>query len=427
MKLKILLIVFYILPISLFTQQIKQGESLNKIAAVVGDQIITKAEVLAEINLMKQYGKKDQSDDELYELALKTIIDQNLLITKAIEDSIEVSSEELEMAWENALNNLISRYGSQKRVEDIYGKTINRLKYEYSDQIKKNLLAQKLQQRTFAEINATNSEVAEFYDKYKDSLEIVPQKVSVYHIVKYISTDINKKSEIYKLAKNVRDSILNGADFGEMAKIYSNDPATKNEGGNLGWFNKGMLVPEFESAAFSLQEDQLSLPIETPFGFHIIQTLEKKEDAINTRHIVFSIQTTEDDKEKTMAFLNDIKKQAMENNNFEDLAKKFSEDKDTKGFGGFIGNLRYKDIPDAIAEVLKNMDVGEISDPIPYNMDPNKPAYHIVYKKKMIEEHIPNLDDDFEIISQLANQEKKQRYLKEFIEKLREELFWEKY
>lgn len=110
----------------------------------------------------------------------------------------------------------------------------------------------------------------------------------------------------------VRDSILKGdLNFDIAAKRYSADLATKNDGGNLGWFNKGKLVPEFENAAFQLQEDELSLPVETPFGFHIIQTLEKKENSINTRHIVFSIKTTQEDNDKVKELLIEIKRKLI--------------------------------------------------------------------------------------------------------------------
>ena len=206
----------------------------------------------------------------------------------------------------------------------------------------------------------------------------------MFHIVKNVSSNENKKEQTIELARLVRDSILKGElEFEIATKRYSADVATKNDGGNLGWFNKGKLVPEFENAAFRLQQGELSLPIETPFGYHIIQTLEKKESSINTRHIVFSIKTTDEDNLKAKEFLVSLKEQVENGTSFEELAKKFSDDKETKGYGGLIGKLSTNNIPANIKETLNNMKKEEVSEPLPYNADPTKTSYHIIYKKRI--------------------------------------------
>ncbi|TNE33729.1 hypothetical protein EP342_03560 [bacterium] len=423
------ILLFLILITTSTFAQIKEGESLNGIAAVVGKQVITKAEVDAEVMSYKQMDETIKfSDTELYDKVLDNLINQNLMVTKALEDSIAISDDELNTAWENALNNLTRRYGSEKRIEDVYGKSISRLKFEYSDQIRKNLLVQKLQQQEFMDVKATPSEVEIFYNEYKDSLETIPQRIEIYHIVKNVSSDTDKKEQTLQLATLVRDSILKGEiTFEEAAKRYSADAATKNDGGNLGWFNKGKLVPEFENAAFKLQKGELSLPVETPFGFHIIQTLEKKDNSINTRHIVFSVKTTEEDNQKAKDFLLDMKKQFENGTPFEKLARNFSDDKETKGFGGLIGKLTIGNIPPSIRNTIDSLKVGEVSEPLPYNADPTKTAFHIIYKKKVIEPHKPSLEDDYEMLQNFASNKKRQELMQDYFVKLREEIYWKKY
>lgn len=409
--------------------QIREGEKLNGIAAVVGKQLITDAEVRAEVMTFQQMEPNNGfSDSELYDKVLDNLINQNLMVTKALEDSISISDDDLNNAWETALNNLVRRYGSEKRIEDVYGKSLNRLRFEYSDQIRKNLLIQKLQQKEFMDVKAGPSEVEQFYENYKDSIETIPQRIEIYHIVKNVSSNKGKKEQTLQLARMVRDSILKGdLNFDIAAKRYSADLATKNDGGNLGWFNKGKLVPEFENAAFQLQEDELSLPVETPFGFHIIQTLEKKENSINTRHIVFSIKTTQEDNDKVKELLIEIKKKVDNGESFEKLAKLYSDDKETKGFGGLIGKLTIENIPASIRSTIENMKEGEVSSPIPYNADPTKTAFHIIYKKRIIASHKPSLEEDYELLQNYASNKKRQDAMKNYFEKLREEIYWKRY
>jgi len=424
---KILFLIFVLSYLG--NAQIKEGEKLNGIAAVVGKQLITDAEVRAEVMTFKQMEPSNTfSDDELYEKVLDNLINQNLMVTKALEDSISISDEDLNTAWETALNNLVRRYGSEKRIEDVYGKSINRLKFEYSDQIRKNLLIQKLQQQEFMDVKAGPSEVEKFYNDYKDSIETIPQRIEIFHIVKNVSSNVGKKEQTLQLARQVRDSILKGElDFEEAAKRYSADVATKSDGGNLGWFNKGKLVPEFENAAFQLQEDELSLPVETPFGFHIIQTLEKKESSINTRHIVFSVKTTEEDNTKVKDFLLDLKKKVEEGESFEKLARIHSDDKETKGFGGLIGKLTTDNIPANIRTNIEVMKEGEVSEPMAFNADPTKTAFHIILKKRVIASHKPSLEEDYELLQNYASNKKRQDSMKDYFIKLRDEIYWKRY
>jgi peptidyl-prolyl cis-trans isomerase SurA len=429
MKIKNLIVIVFICSIVTTFSQIKEGETLNSIAAVVGKEVITNAEVQAEVMTFQQMEQNSGlTTQELYDKVLNNLINQNLMVTKALEDSISVTDQELDDAWDNALGNLVRRYGSEQRIEDVYGKSMNRLKFEYSDQIRKNLLVQKLQQKEFSNVKVGPSEIEAFFNEYKDSMETIPKRIEVYHIVKNVSSDSDKIEETLNLAKQVRDSILKGEITFEYAALtYSADAATKNDGGKLGWFNKGKLVPEFENAAFKLQTGELSLPVKSPFGYHIIQTIEKKDNSINTKHIVFSIKATEEDNLKTKDFLLDLKKRVENGESFEELAKIYSDDKETKGFGGLIGKLTMNSIPPNIKNSIESMGDGEVSEPMAYNADPTKTAYHIIYKKRVIGSHQPSIEEDYELIKQYATNKKQQEKMKEFFEQLREEIFWKKY
>lgn len=233
------------------------------------------------------------------------------------------------------------------------------------------------------------------------------------------------KQNLFDLALKIRDSILTGGDFADFAKRYSGDPGTANEGGELGWFNKGKLFPEFENAAFKLTTGELSQPIETPFGFHLIQTIEKKPDAIKTRHILFKFGDSEEGSQKAIEFLKDMRKKISEGAAFDSLAKLYSDDKDTRSFGGFLGNISTEELPDNIKDIVLKMKEGETSEPIVYKNEPNNKSYHILYKKKTLESRYATLENDPKEIEMMATENKKRILYENWLKDLRKELYWE--
>lgn len=408
------------------TAQLNEGQSLDKIVAIVGNEIIMQSDIETSILMMaSQNPSVDTKSEELRKRILDNLIDEKLMITKAIEDSITVSNEEVEQRLDFLIQSRVQQVGSEKRLEDIYGMSISRLKYEYRDMVKKQMLAQKLQQTKFGEINVSPAEVEEFYKEYKDSLPQIPEQVDIYHIVKNIESDATAKEDAAKLAQRVRDSIVAGGDFAEFAKRHSDDPNTREDGGDLGWFDKGKLYPDFEQAAFALQEDETSLPVETPFGIHIIQTLEKKPNSIHCRHILFKIGQTTDDRENAKNFLLDIKKKVEEGKSFEEFARKHSDDKDTRGFGGSLGKVPLTQLPESVRNTVMELPEGGVTEPMPYNADPTKPAYHIMYKKKYFPEHEASFEDDYKQIELMAKNLKQQELFAKWLEELREEMYWE--
>ncbi len=426
--------VLFVLLISLWSnvsiaQTPEEGDTLDKIAAIVGDEIVMQSEVKTQILMMAQQNPNINIEDkDLYDKILDEIIAQKLIITKAIEDSVVVTDDEVEQRWDYFLQSVVSQYGSEKRVEQVYQMSIGGIKNEYSEQIRKSLLAQKLTQQKFMNIKVTPREVEDFYNQYKDSLPEVPLKIEVSHIVKNVTASNTAKDDALNKAKLIRDSILSGqSTFADMALRHSDDPGTREDGGDLGWFDKGKLVPEFEKAAFQLQEGQISLPVESPFGYHLIQTIEKKPDAINTRHILIKLDESNDDRDAAIKFLQELKKEVVENGkDFTILAKQFSDDKDTRGFGGVLGSFALEELPPNLSSLLNNMKVGEISDPAPYMADPSKQAYHIVMKKRVIDAHKPNLKTDFDELEKRAKIKKQMESRLEWIQKLKKELYWEK-
>lgn len=431
------LVIFGIIFLQFITvanSQLIRGSSIDRVVAVVGKELVLQSDIDQNMAMLIQSNPKVTFEDkELRKKVLDNLINEKLMVLKAYEDSIDVSDDEVNQRWNEFLNGMVRQYGSEKRVEDVLGKSINRAKYEYSDLIKQRLLVDKMTQTKFASINISRKEVDDFYEMYKDSVRNVPPKLALYHIVKNVKVSNDVKQETFELAMRVRDSIINSSitgsnvdeKFSEFAKRYSGDPGSAADGGNLGWFDKGKLFPEFEKAAFLLQKGEISMPVETPFGYHIIQTLDKKKDALNTKHILFKIGLSENNTKETIDSLNELRARHKNGENFEELAKKHSDDNDTKGFGGFLGKLQLDEMPPNIKEAITAIELGQTSEPMPYGGDPMKPSYHIIYKKEYIPEHKMNLQDDYKSIEQLALVQKRQKLMAEWVLQLRKELYWE--
>lgn len=403
-----------------------EGSSLDRIAAIVGDEIIMQSDVDGQLYYMSQYDKTiDVNDKVAKSKILESMIDQLLMVNKAKLDSVQISEEEVNQRMEVHLASEVQRFGSEKRVEQVYGMSLPRIKNDIREKIKQNLLVTNLLQLKFVDIKSSQKEVEEFYESKQDSLPMLPPAIELYHIVKIVKANTDQKKSTYDLSRKVRDSILAGGNFADFAKRYSSDPGTVNSGGELGWFEKGKLFPEFEKAAFNLSTGELSMPVETPYGFHIIQTLEKKPDAINTRHILFKIGQADSDVDDAINTLKDIKKRVEAGESFQTLAKELSDDKETRGFGGLIGKLPVSDLPEPVRLLADSLKEGGVSDPLAYKNDPTEPSYHIVYIKKFIKEHKANLNDDYREIELMSNEYKKRRLYADWLVQLRKELYWE--
>ena len=432
-QLKTILILLFVINIEFWSGslsaavlQLRSGETIDMIVAIVGNEIIMKSTLEGEIMLMAERDKSiDITDKKLRQSVLDELINRKILITKAEEDSITVSDDIVEERWEIYKNDLLNYFGSIERIEAVYKKSINRLKLEVRDEIKKMLLAQQLENQHFGNVVATDKDVEEFYSVYRDSLPNVPEQMELYHIVRYIYPDTTSKLNTYTFAKNVRDSIINKTlTFEQAVEKYSMDYGSSKSGGDLGWVSKGKFVQEFERAAFLLQPDEISLPVESPFGFHIIQTLEKAKDSIHTRHILFKVIQSDNDVGKVKSLLDSLKSVATDEN-FSKLAMEFSEEKEAKGFGGGLGKFTINEYPPSIVEAVKGLKDGEISDPAMYQIDPTKPGMNIVYRKATIPEHKPNIEQDYNFLKRYALEFKKLKLKKEWLNKLRQEIYWE--
>jgi peptidyl-prolyl cis-trans isomerase SurA len=417
----------------LFAQQIpiKAGESFDKILAVVGDEIVLRSDVMTQAYMTAQQNPRIKADDpDVQKRILDAMINEKLLVIKAQEDSIKVGEEEVNERLEYQINAMRQQFGSEKRIEDVYGMSIAKIRREFREDIRKQMMAERLSQQKFSAIKVTAKDVEEFYTQYRDSLPKTPAQVEMYQIVRNVTASQDAREKAYNFAMRLRDSLTKpGANFGDFARRYSKDPGSAAQGGDLGFFNKGSLMPEYEKSSYSMQAGEISLPIETPFGYHIIQLIEKRSNSVNTRHILLKLDEGQEDNDRARKTLDSIRTLAIKGTyTFEDLAKGFSDDQDSRAFGGAIGGVALVEaskLPPDLKKVLDKLPDGAITEPLPYFGDRTKKAFHIVLKKKTYPEHGMTLADDFKRIESFAVNKKRGIEYEKWIQTLRKTIYWE--
>jgi peptidyl-prolyl cis-trans isomerase SurA len=402
-----------------------QPQVVDRIVAIVGKEPVLLSDLNAQIELYTFTNRIDPSTPGLKEQVLDAMINEKLILSKALDDTtITVSEEEVSNELDGQIAQRVQQFGSEKRVEEAFGMPISRLKREYRDGMKKQILAAKWWEAKKATITTSRREVEEFYNQFKDSLPHVPDELELYHIFMVPKISQSGKQALRALAVSVLDSIQHGGDFAEFAKRYSDDPGTKASGGDLGFVRRGEFFTEFEEAVFTLKPQQYSDIIETPIGFHIIQLLERRGEQVHPRHILFKFKRDASEADSTIALLKTLKDSTLKGANFSDLAKRYSEDKESASLGGLLGILPISQFDKSVSDAVKDLKAGDISDPVEVVGAKNK-GYQIIYVKNRIADHEMSLATDWNRLEQLATTYKRNIEYQTWIKKLRTEIHWE--
>ncbi|KAF0139586.1 MAG: Parvulin-like peptidyl-prolyl isomerase [Stygiobacter sp.] len=402
------------------------AQVLDKVIAVVDNEIILKSELEFRVNMEATQRNMNPADSTLRRAILNSLIEEKLMYAQAEMDTIKVTDEQVTQQLEYQINYFIQQYGSREKLEQVYGMPIEKIKRSLQEDTRKNIMAQMLQQKKFGQVESSRKEVEEFFSTIKDSLPIVQQKFHIYHIFQNPKTGERIKQKARDFAKSLLDSIKGGKDFAELAKKYSDDPGSQANGGDLGFQKRGVLVPEFEATAYALAPNQLSNVVESPFGFHIIQMIERRGDAIHARHILIKIKADDEADLRSIEFLNDIRDSIVRKvNTFDYYAKKYSDDKENARFGGEIGTFESSQLDKGLTDVVYKLKEGDLSYPKRIEIDRTTYGYHIVKLAERIPEHKANLDLDYPEIKRLSDYAKKQKLYAKWMKEIKEKIYWE--
>jgi peptidyl-prolyl cis-trans isomerase SurA len=359
-------------------------------------------------------------------LLLEQLLFQNLLLTQADIDSVEIGDAQINAELENRIKYFERLLGGRERLEQEYGKSIVEIKDEFYEQIEDKLRAQTVQQGITKDIQVTPGQVKAYYHSlHKDSIPYVNAQVEMAHVIIKPKVDPSEKERLKKELNDYRKQILDGTyKFGAIAGLISQDPETAKKGGEVGFVRRGMLVPEFDAAAFSLKGGEITEPFESQFGIHMMQLIERRGDEYNCRHILLVPKVSESEKRKVISKLdsvvNLIKNGTM---TFEEAASKYSEDDETKYNGGVVLNPQSgeKKIPvnemDAPTFMMIDaMKIGEISKPAQYESPERETYFRIVKLNNRFAPHIATLDTDYDMVKKAAQFDAEDKALEKWVQ-----------
>ncbi|GAB2951056.1 peptidylprolyl isomerase [Hymenobacter coalescens] len=407
---------------------------VDGIIVKVDNQIVLRSDLDAIYQQQVQQAEGKPLPPDLQCKILQSLTLNKLLLAKAETDSVVVTDEQVTGELNRRMNYFIQQIGSEKRLEEYYNKPLRQIKEELRGQVKEQLLQQKMQDQISGKVTVTPREVRQFFSKIpKDSLPYYSTEVEVGQIVKLAKPDPKAEQAVVAKMNDLRAQILAGADFAELARQNSEDPVSAKDGGNLGFFKRKELVPEYEAAALRLQPGGLSPIVKSQFGYHLIQLIEKKGDSYNTRHILMKPAAGGADVDLATNELNRLRTRILADSlTFAKAAKDNSEDKESSGNGGLLQNRRdgssylpLDQLDPAIFFTIDTMKVGSISKPLPYRTDDGKDAVRIIWLKSNTPPHQANLKDDYQKISTAALNQKKNKALDEWFLRNRGTVFIE--
>ena len=342
---------------------------------------------------------------------LNRLMMNKLMVAKAEIDSLIVTDSEVDQNTSQRMGVILQNYGnSAEELERQYGKTMEQIKVELRDQIREQLLANEMSKKVTRGIEITPAEVKKFFNKIpSDSVPYYDAGAVIAQIVREAKVSSQQKEEAKARLEDLRNRLLNGENFNELAKKYSEDPSAQANGGEMGYVGRGAMVPEFEAMAFKMRKGEISHPFESPFGFHVMQLIDRRGNEYNSRHILIFAIPSEKDKEKAGLFLDSIRRKIMKDSlKWDYAARTYSDDTETKGHSGYFTDpdggmgVSLKSIDPAVYLAIDTMKVGHISKPLPYRTDRQKEAMRILYFKSKIPPHQANLKDDWHRIQSAA-------------------------
>ncbi|WP_425390065.1 peptidylprolyl isomerase [Ekhidna sp.] len=430
MRLRFLTISVALLFSSLSIAQTKEVV-IDKIIAKVDDYILLKSELERAYLDFLSRGQMRGSNAKC-EILQQLVVNKMLMAQSEI-DSIYVLDAEVNNNLDRRMSVMAQQFGGEEAIEKAYGKSIDQIREEIFDNIKEQLTIQRMQSELTAGLKVTPAEVKKFFKNIpQDSLPYFSTEVSVAQIVKEAEPGKDQKEKVRKLLLDIRSQIESGISFEVLAKKYSQDPGSAANGGQLGFYSRGELAPEYEATALSLKPGETSMPVETQFGFHLIQLQEKRGNTYRSRHILITPQPNQKDYERTEKYLDSLRNVILlDSMSFQAAAKEYSDDQTTSSAGGFFqdetGALRVsaEQLDPNIFFTIDTMKIGNITKPIRYQKEDGSYAFRIIYYKNKIAPHQANLDVDYQKIAAAALAQKKNKKISDWFEKARGNVYIE--
>ncbi|MHC1733713.1 MAG: peptidylprolyl isomerase [Bacteroidales bacterium] len=412
--------------LAIFAGQGAAGQQVvESVVAVVGNEVVYLSEIEGQVVQLK--AERDPTPvDQLRCRIFEDQLIQKLFLDQARIDSIEVSPESVESDLNGRLTEYIRRAGSEQALESYFNKSMTEIRKDLREMLTNQYIVQETQGTIAQDITVTPDEVKKYFNSIpRDSLPLMPRKVQLSMISVEPPDMESSKAEVRQRLLDLRSQIINGKSFSALAVLYSEDPGSAPRGGELGFNTRGELAKPYAEAAWSLKQGVVSKIVETEFGFHIIQLVERKGDMVNSRHILMKPKLTPEQTEWAILKLDSIAALVRTDSlTFAQAAMRYSSDKTTRANGGKLVSqnpservnwLTLDELSREVNLVVRNMKLGEISEPFRTTDAKGNNIYCIVRLDEEVPAHNVNMKDDYNFLAEAALRDKQGKMYEDWI------------
>jgi peptidyl-prolyl cis-trans isomerase SurA len=401
----------FLMPFLVFAQQ---EQLIDGVAAVVGNEIVMVSDIEQYVqNYVIQNRLNIRNNPEMFKKlereVLDKLIEQKIMLTKADEDTIKADDREVDRRVDEHINYLIQQVGTEEKLEEAFQMPIKKIRRNLRTDVADRIKIETLRRQKFSGVKITRQEVETFFKDFQDSIPQLKETVDISHILKQVKAGQSSSEAALAKIKKIKAELDAGADFATLASKYSEDPASAQHGGDLGFTKRGDFVREYEETAYALDEGQISDIVQTQFGYHIIKLVERRGEQIRTSHILIRLTPSEDDEKAVIAELKRIRQEILDGAPFDSMALKYSDDENVKEDKGHLGLWEVDNLAlPAFKQVVKTLQPGEISEPFKTEF-----GYHILKLNSREDARNLSLDTDWEKIQQMAlNHKIENEYMK---------------
>jgi len=406
-----------------------QGVSLNKVIAKIDNYYVLRSDLEETI---QSYAGQNQPAPPKCQV-LESLVVNKMMLAKAEIDSVVVDDKSVDNQLDSRMSYMIQQFGSEKNIVEAYGKSLELLKSELRIQVKDQLIVQKMQAKITNDVKVTPRDVKKFFEGIpRDSLPFMPAEVEIGQVVRFAKATKEQKEVLRQRLLDIKKRVEKGEDFATLAKEFSEDVGSGQNGGDLGFAKRGAMVAPFEGAALKLKPNEMSDVVESEFGFHLIKMIESRGAEYHARHILLRPDYNRLDLAGPTHFLDSLRNLIVADTlKFAKAAKDFSEDKNTADAGGLLrdpqsGSSRLAMDPTmeyTLFAMLDTMKVGSFSAPLPYRTEDGKSAMRLLYFKSKAPAHTANYTLDFEKLQNIVTANKKNRAIDDWFRKSVSDVF----
>ena len=397
---------------------------LDGLVAIVGNNMVLHSDVLQQSQILAASQKinpikRPYLFEKIYTETVENIINQYVVLDVAEKDTnLIISDDEVDRALDQRINEFVAQAGSIELFEEGVGMSLRQIKSDYWREIRNMLFIERYKFSKLQNIDVSRVEVNDFYINYKDSIPSVLKNYTFSIVIIPFVSGKSSKNKVYTFLDSLRNLVVvGGVSFDSLAKIHSQDPGSSVSGGNLGFTSRGTLVQAYEEAAYSLRPGELSFPIRSRFGYHLIRLLDRRGEEISSQHILKFIPFSNEDKSLALMKSQSIYQQT--NNDpfvFDSVSIEYNNK--YKNFSGTHSKITPNEIPSMLLDYLNNLTLFKLSDPI--EMDT---GYALIYLYERIEPYVPNPDNSWNLIYNYAKQEKQNIVFQNFVKKIKPKTF----